>query len=289
MSRAKQVAFLAVLVVTVLVCWAYVRQTRLFHGSKQVAGFWLSQKDLQWQARAKATADDPKLARRVILDGIYEDEALAVALGYQEAMNEDSTSQARIANFAHAVVIANQFYDTYKHHQNLKAFIDLIDQGRTALQPLIERRQYVRSEEEQKEYKNFKPTKIADAWLAWANYCDNKQAEAAYHHALQLDPTLGEAYYQEAHRATAPFGQAYFNAHYARALQQLDKAEQVEPRLRRLVVLDRGAIASILGDRRLAIASYQEFLRLWPDAPQSAVIRQDIAGMEASEKKPDAT
>jgi len=289
MSRAKQALVFAAFVVMVLVCWLRVQQTYLFHASEQASAFSLSQEDLQWQARAKATADDPKLARQVILDSIYADEALAVALGYQEAATEKPTSQARAANFGHAAAIANEFYYTFKHHQNLRAFVDLVDQGRVRLQPLVERRQHTSSKEEFQESQNFKPTKIADAWLAWAAYRDNEQAAAAYHHALQLDPTLGEAYYQEAHRATTPFSQPYFEAHHICALQQLDKAEQLEPKLRRLVALDRGAIAANSGNRRLAIASYRDFLRLWPGAPQSAVIRQNIAEMEASEKKSNGT
>ena len=287
MSRSKQLLLVVAFTVITLVCWTYVRRTSLFHDSAQFNAFTLSRKDLQWQARAKATADNPLQARQVILDGIYADEALPVTLGYQEAMNEEPASQIRAANFGHAAVIANEFYDIYKHHQNMRAFIDLIDQGQVALQPLIKRRQDVGSKEEFQEYQNFKPTKIADAWLAWANYTDDKQAEAAYHHALQLDPTLGEAYYQEAHRATMPFSQRYFEAHRVRAMQQLDKAAQIEPKLRPLVALDRGSIAQCSGNYPLAITYYRKFLLLWPNAPQADMLRQNIIQLE-SEKKPNA-
>src|SRR5665213_58416 len=62
-----------------------------------------------WERRIQASADDPKQARQVILDGIFANRTLQVGLAYEKLYQQKPESQARLGNYLHAMTEAELF------------------------------------------------------------------------------------------------------------------------------------------------------------------------------------
>jgi len=246
----------------------------------------------QLRARAFATSDNPILARQVIVDGIYAKRTLVVAVAYHQAMLEKPLHEARVANFAHAAAVVDNFvaeeeftkaYAQVPEFKNISSVSwDVLRWGRQAAKSLIEPpdEQDVHNEVDIIDKINFKPTRIADAWLAWATFCgDDKEMSLCFQKAQKLDPTFGEAYYQPISLGFVPDGRGGFlrsptyegriqeSVRYrAFILAQLAKAEQLEPSLHPLVIYQKYLLAYANGNAVAAAAYLKEYVRLWPSA-----------------------
>lgn len=235
-----------------------------------------------WQARARATADNPKAARKVILDSLYAGQIVTVALAYEASMKQKPNSQERIANFAHAAMI-NESYNPQRGGVNgelvLKAF--------HALKPIVAPEIDLPPAERAKAA--LRQTRVADAWLAWGIYVQRfvfikPLAAACYQKAMKLDPTFAEAHFCLGELAETPYQKGYFKTHYQEALRYLDTAQQMEPRLRPLVLGCKGGIAYNLDDDDKTVQYWQEYLRLWPEAPHADRLHKIIGDLEAAGK-----
>ena len=155
------------------------------------------------------------------------------------------------------------------------------------------------TEIETEEAKEFKTTKIADAYLAWASFCGDQRAiTASYQRALTLDPNFGEAYYAVTSNGLIPDGEVgYVQAkrrdrkYWGYVSHCLDKAERMEPRLHIMITEERSIVAAEEGNQKTAIFYLREYLRLWPNMGRFDFQRksQVLARMEAAEKKREAT
>lgn len=249
-------------------------------------------KTQQWQARAQATADNSKQAREVILDAIYAGQTVPVALAYQTAMQQKPGSQTRLDNFAWAAMMTEE----YDKQRNDPVVDKMAGRAVHSIKPLITRsRDDVKTPEQYKIYAAFRPTSDPMAWLVWAHYLarfifnatqEKLDAERAYKKALSLDPTLAEAYYGLADLVSNPYDAPYFKMRSAVALDGLDKAEELQPKLHPLAVRRRASIAAISGQYATAANYDRQYLRLWPNAPHADALRQDIATFDRMSRKP---
>lgn len=246
----------------------------------------------QWQARAQATADNSKQAREVVLDAIYAGQTVPVALAYQTAMQQKPGSQTRMDNFAWAAMMAEQ----YEKQRNDPIVDEMASQAVHAIKPLITRsRDDVKTPEQYKIYAAFRPTNDPMTWLVWAHYLarfifnatqEKLDAERAYKKALSLDPTLAEAYYGLAKLPFNPDDTPYFKMRQSNLLPLLDKAQQLQPKLHPLIVSARADLAMHNGNYKEASQGLREYLRLWPNALNANLLREDIATFDRMSRKP---
>ena len=235
----------------------------------------------EWLRRVRATADNPRLARQVIVDSIYANRTLEVALVYGSMYNQKRSSQLRIANFAHAITVAEVFCPQ-RGEELTVPYSRAID----ALKAIVVPEQNLFPSEQAQA--TLKKTKVADAWLAWGIFLiqytmDYNSATDADQHALKLDPSLQEANYWMADMVIDPYNQSHFNAHRDEALQELNKAEQADPKLYPLVVDCRANIALGDFDYKTAIPYLREYLRVWPNSPRAAVVAKTLKQVESLE------
>ncbi len=239
-----------------------------------------------WQMRAEATADNPTAARQVILDGIYADKTFIVMKAYQSSFEEKPWRAARIATFAHAAEVANVYCNEEINHipGGPRDFDNASEQAAKAVKSIVLPPEDidVHTDIEKDDRKNFQPTRIADAWLAWASFSGAEDSKY-YRHALALDPRFGEVYYEMAttrHYCPPNWPLARKRAVWA---AYLDRAEQLEPKLHTLITLQRFNNAQATGNNTAAIAYLREYLRLWPTAFEADMLRRRLAQLEAAQ------
>lgn len=233
-----------------------------------------------WGQRVRATADHPQQARQVILDSIYANRSLEVALAYGKMYDQQPKSESRIANFGHAMAVAEVF-----GQQRGKELTVPYARAMQAIQAIVAPEQELPPD--QQAQAALRQTKIADAWLAWGIYSieytmDYKSVTKIYNHALVLDPKFYEANYWLANMITAPYDKTYFDAHKQEAFQNLTVADNGEPKLHPLIVECRAAIALGAFDEKAAVPYLKESIRLWPNSPRVATYQKLIAQLEKS-------
>ena len=243
-----------------------------------------------WEARARATADDPRAARQVILDGIWAGKTYEVAQAYEDLLQEKPLREARIANFGHAVALANRFCNSelLTIPGGDRDFFRMEDHARRVVQSVVQPPDpsSLQTETQSEEARNFRPTRIADAWLAWAMLAGGYQD---YRRALELDPQFGEAYYDMVEDGAWTRSGLPIAVQRKMVVRSLNLADQLEPKLHPLVTFDRYLMAKKQGNNKVAITYLHEYLRAWPTAFEANILRQQLAQMEAAEKKHDAT
>ena len=268
----------AVLLLFILGCsvWSNIAHSQNTNeaASAQSAAVPLQPLSSDWLMRIRTTADHPRQARQVILDSIYANRTLEVALVYGSMYDQKPNSQVRLANFAHAMTVAEVFCQqrgdelTAPYSRAIKA-LKAIVVPELELPPAEQAKAALHK------------TKVADAWLAWGIFSirytmDHKSAGEIYRYALKLDPSLQEANYWIADMIIAPYDETYFKVHKNEALQELGVAEHSEPKLHPLVVDCRAGIALGAFDYKAAIPYLEQSLRLWPTSPRASIIAKDI-------------
>lgn len=287
-SNGRVPAVTAVLLVSVLLGWGCLTWRGVAHSQNTTktpdgqASVPLRPLSRGWQQRIRSSADSPRLARQVIFDSIYANRTLEVGLAYQSIYQQKPNSQIRIANYAHAMTVAEVFCQ-----QHGDVLVIPYSHAIKTLKAIVVPEMELPPTEQAKAALN--KTKVADAWLAWGIYSirytmDYKSADAIYRHALKLDPSLQEANYWRADMTIAPFDEAYFKAHKIEALQQLSEAERSEPKLRPLVVDCRAYLALGSWDYKAAIPYLQEYLRLWPTSPRAGITAKLIQQLKAAKQ-----
>lgn len=272
----RNLTYSLVLLLSMVVCCAFAQQT-----TNPVK---MSVQD--WDARVRASADSQKQARQVILDAIYAKNAPLVADSFERMYNEKPISDVRFANFVYAAAVAEcnrkQEDKTYKtafsHAFKALGEAGFPEKGGSATG------------------KATGPMgKMSNAWLAWGHILirfglDRTGAAASYKQALKLDPSLAEAYLWWAEMVISPYEKPYHHSHAKIALEQLDRAEQLEPKLRPLVIYVRAYIALGAGDERKnyakALPLLKEYLKLWPETPLADIMHKMIVHLEEYLAKP---
>lgn len=235
----------------------------------------------QWQKRIEATADNPRQARKVILEGIYARKTSLVAQAYKN-MYDAKPSDVRLGTFGYAAVISERF-----RNQDDQTFKPAFHAAFALLQHACAPEEETSAA--QAALMDLKRTHDANSWLAWGDLrlrggFDVKGAEKAYRQALKFEPNLAEAYWWLADLSIEPYDVAYFKAHVAQAWQYLDHAEKLEPGLHAFAVWHRAylylGIAPTRANITQALPFLREHLRLWPDNPSADAIRQVIVQLE---------
>lgn len=241
-----------------------------------------------WQTKAEATADNPVAARQVILDGIYADKTFAVMKAYQSSFQEKPWRAARIATFGHAAEVATIYCneEINRTPNGTQDFNLMSKQAERAVKSIVLPPEDgdVHSDIDMEDRKNFQPTKIADAWLAWGHF-SGAEGGKYYRHALVLDPRFGEVYYEMATtRNYCPPDWPPARKRAARAIY-FARAEKLEPKLHTLITLQRFYDAQAAGNNVTAIAYLREYLHLWPTAFEADMLRRELAQMEAVQRQ----
>lgn len=241
----------------------------------------------QWEVRIKATSDNSKAARSVILDGILANETLLVAQGYERLYNEKPTDK-RLGIFGYAAVVAesyrhkgDQTYKTTLHHA-----ADLLEHAAAPEDYLMP---------EQAAAQRLKRIQDANAWLAWGRFrlragFDVRGAENCYRQALKLDPDLAEACWWLAELAITPFDRTYFKTHADSSAQLMARAERLEPKLHPFALLHKASLE--LGIYPPSAEHYargqeslQAYLEAWPANPHADVTRGVVTQLDATLSK----
>ena len=112
----------------------------------------------QWEKRVVSTADNPRNARKVILDAIYASTTIPIAMAY-EKMYKARPSDVRLGTFGYAALIAQQYRlredRNYEPTYNYAAA--LLQRKCAPEEGSAPRSQLAR----------LKDSKDANAWLAW--------------------------------------------------------------------------------------------------------------------------
>lgn len=288
MPKNRSVLALPLLLILGLSVWSCTgRSQSTTATTRQLASVPLQPLSSGWLRRVRATADNPRLARQVIVDSIYANRTLEVALAYGKMYDQKPSSQFRLANFAHAITVAEVFCP--QRGEELTVPYSRAIQALKAI--VVPEQDLLPSEQAQAVLKK---TKVADAWLAWGIFSirytmDHKSAGDIYKYALSLDPTFHEANYWMADRIIAPYNETYFKAHKDEAVQDLNIAEQFESKLYPLVVDCRANIALGNFDYKAAIPYLREYLRVWPSSPRAFVVARTLKQVEGLEQPRQTT
>ncbi len=259
------------------ICGASVSQT--VPNPSPIQPSLLTQKE--WEKRAEATADSPRRARKVILDGLYAGKTTLVAQAYK-TLYDAKPSDIRLGTFGYAAVVSERFRNgdsqAYKHAYRAAS---LLLQHACAPEEEMSAAQAAQT--------TLKRTQDANSWLAWGDLrlrlgFDVKGAEKAYRQALKLDPNLAEAYWWLADLTLEPYDDAYFRAHITQARKYLDRAEMLEPGLHPFAVWDRAYFfldtSPTHANFAQALPFLQECLRLWPGNPHTDAIRRVVGQLQ---------
>ena len=237
-----------------------------------------------WLARARATADNGKKARAVILDGRLGTKAVAlvqIAQAFEQTYREKQTPQ-RLACFAYAAEVAGAEAERYGE--------ETIQLEKRAIEPLLgypvgaEKGQNLEYFDVGSHFYLKSDNKIPEAWMAYgmyfANHSDRKRAAEAYRKAIQLDPHFGEAWYALADLEFEIGPHPVPVAHIPMILKQVDRAEKEEPRMHLFAVGVRCTVAAQVGDYDTELRLLREMVSANPNTYMGKAQQKIIAALE---------